>query len=84
MPIHRVHCVAAGALSWRVATYNAASLGHGRYDDLLSVFSKFDIVVVQGTRLRSDLPNIMSRKRDFWCIDWARAFGAFTNSNTGI
>ncbi len=54
--------VAAGALSWRVAAYNAARFVQaGRYDDLLSAFGKFDIVVVLGSRLRSDLQTSLSR-----------------------
>jgi hypothetical protein len=53
-----VHRLVVGALSWRVATYNAASLVQaGRYDDF--VFCKFDIVAVLGPPLQSDLrPNL--------------------------
>ncbi len=62
MGLSLVHNVAAGAFSWRVAIYNAASLVQaGRYDDLLSALAKFDIVAVLGSRVRSDLQTSLSR-----------------------
>ncbi len=41
-----------------------------RYDDSLSTYGKFDIVVVLSSRFRSDLQTSLSCYGGFWCLDW--------------